>query len=324
MLPMLTVPDALVAAGLSVFVVPEWRSNGHDGQLVLADPWGVLLHHTADNGGLKSVWGSPDIRPDVPQPRANLWMPRDNSRYDVAVVSAGRAYHAGRNSSVALADVRAGRVGPSTPDARVRGLADDTNGNGVLVGLEVENWGDGQPLTDSQLRNLPRVCAVLLGVFGLGVGHLAHHRQVTERKPDMQWRGDIWAMTATVLAGKEGVLMALTDEQQDVVYRAAQQILGAVGYGQRDFAGTVEATLGVVQGLVNTLNTKAGALATAITDSKAAVLGAVAAVPTDHLSKDERALLASDIAALLDEHGVPVDSGALLDALAQRLTRSAA
>jgi len=75
------------------------------------------------------------------------------------------------------------------------------------------------------------------------------------------------------------VLMALTDAEQERVLRAADQILGAVGSGQRDFAGTIEATLGGVQGVYNLTN---------------AVRGLVAAVKasTDLQGDDEAHLLA--------------------------------
>src|SRR5215212_3990122 len=68
---MLDLPDALRAAGLRVFVTPDWKTNGH-GITLLDHPYGGVLHHTA-GFGLHSVYGLPDARPDVPQPRANLW-----------------------------------------------------------------------------------------------------------------------------------------------------------------------------------------------------------------------------------------------------------
>jgi len=201
-------PDALIREGLRPYVVSEWRTNGHDDQLLITDVWGTLLHHTADNAGLGSVWDPRgDRRPSVPQPRANAWVPRGLS-YDVAVVSSGRAYHAGDNSGAVLNEIRAGRISQYTLDAAQRGLADTSNGNGVLFGIEVENTGTGQPLTAKQLFVLPRVCAALCRLLGQSVGHIAHHRQATSRKPDMFWRGDIWGMTADILSQPPGASMS--------------------------------------------------------------------------------------------------------------------
>ena len=67
---------------------------------------------------------------------------------------------------------------------------------------------------------------------------------------------------------------------------------------------------------------KAGdtSLATAIGSAQAAVLGYLAAHPTEGMTDAERTELAGDIAAKLAAVGVPVDLDAVLDALATRLT----
>lgn len=305
----LGLPDALRAAGLSVHVVPEWRTNGHDGQLVLENPYGLLLHHTADNIGLKAVWceGCPDVRPDVPEPRAHLWLPRSSAAvgYDVAVVTAGRAYQAGTNSSVVHEDIRAGRVSAATADAAARGLEDDMNGNPHLLGLEVENLGDGQPLTEEQLRDLPRICAAVLRLFGWSVGHLAHHRQVTRRKPDMAWRGDIWSMTDAVLRGDD-------DVSYDDVVRALRDVLRlpggglAVPVGQVDNGNLAKILVGMAQQEVNRDAAEAAQLRALVAQSSpAAVADAVVAklppASTGGLTRDDVAAAVRDVLGSLND-----------------------
>lgn len=306
----LDLPDQLRHEGLTVYVVPQWRTNGHDGQLLLTDPWGHLLHHTADNAGLGSVWDpAGDRRPDVPQPRCNLWLPRAGD-YDVAVVSAGRAYHAGTNSAVALADVRAGRINADTPDAYLRGLVDDSNGNGHLLGTEVENRGDGQPLTDRQLRALPRVCAAVARTFGLSTGQIAHHRQVTRRKPDMAWRGDIWSMTAAVLAGEEPD-MPLTDADAKLVAKALVPYLQEITTG----GGNATDNNPLLQQLRDAEDAKFAALTAGLTGLAGDVAGVSAKVDALTVAGVDVPALAALLAPAVSEAVAP----AVADLLAKRL-----
>lgn len=200
---MLDLPEALRAAGLRVFVAPDWRTNGHDGIALLDAPYGGVLHHTA-GFGLHSVYGLPDARPSVPQPRCNLWTPRPGTQdFDIAVVCAGRAWHAGTNNSTAHADLRAGRFGPDTADAldRFGRDSDDLDAgftSAHTVGNEVESLGTvGVDYPDEQLDVVATAMQVCVRVFGWpGVGSWAHHRQLTFRKPDMSYRGDLWARAA--------------------------------------------------------------------------------------------------------------------------------
>lgn len=91
---------------------------------------------------------------------------------------------------------------------------------------------------------------------------------------------------------------------------------------------TANARLSALGSAVAAVGTKVGALGdneakilTAVTTQGAAVLAAVAAIPTDHLPDDQQQALADAIAAKVAELGVQVDSSALLDALAGRLTQ---
>lgn len=316
---MSALPTILRAENLTVHIVTEWLSNGHDGDQIIY-PYGILLHHTADNIGLKSVWNEsgPDIRSDVPQPRANLWLPRAGD-YDVAVVSAGRAYHAGRNSSVAHNDIKNNRCSLQMQDAVVRGLVDDMNGNPYLIGIEVENLGTTQELTDKQLDVLPRVCAALCKEFGWNTGRIAHHRQVTSRKPDMGWRGDIWTMTNNILQGNDD--MYWDEDKVNRVVRAADQVNTAIGQGQLSFSSTVKAVLGNLQSLINLVKSNDAGLASKVTDVNTAVVTLATAVNTQGWTDDQLQTVVNSLYELLQKSGLKadVDTNTLLDALKTRL-----
>jgi hypothetical protein len=254
---MLDLPAALRAAGLRVWVAPDWKTNGHGYSLI--KPFGGVLHHTA-GWGLRSVYGEPDARPDVPQPRCNLWTPRPGTQpYDIAVICAGRAWQAGTGRMQAYDRMRAGNFSVRTPDAAVLygRDSDDVDAGWTsehTLGNEVE-WNTGDPWTDRHLdvvATAMRVCADVLG--WPGVGCWANHRQLTWRKPDMDYRGDIWTRAANLANPQQEVFMALSDTEQTEVLKAARQINATVGAGQASFEGTVEAILKNTQSIFNNLN----------------------------------------------------------------------
>jgi hypothetical protein len=119
--------------------------------------------------------------------------------------------------------------------------------------------------------------------------------------------------------GFEGVDVAFSDDQARQLKAIYDQIVGAVGTGQHDFQGTIETTLGTVQHVVNLVNGSQTALSQSLTDMRSAVLASIAAVPTGHLTDDEREALAGEITTLLETHGITIDTAPLLDALATRI-----
>jgi hypothetical protein len=114
--------------------------------------------------------------------------------------------------------------------------------------------------------------------------------------------------------------MSLTADEHNWLQAVYRQVTGAVGVGQRDFQGTVKAVLGTVQGLVNLTGSHASVLGRAILSNEQAVLAAIAALPTAHLTIAEQQQVAHATAAKLAEQGVEVDDTALLDALSTDLT----
>jgi hypothetical protein len=252
---MLDLPAGFRAAGLTVWVAPDWRTNGHGYDLI--KPFGGVLHHTGGYG-LRSVYGLPDARPEVPQPRCNLWTPRPGTQpYDIAVICAGRAWQAGTGRMQAYDRMRAGNFSVRTPDAAaLYGRdSDDVDAGWTslhTLGNEVE-WAGGD-FPEGQLDVVATAMGACVKVFGWpGLGCWAHHRQLTFRKSDMAYRGDIWGRAAG-LANPQGVFMALSDTEQTEVLKAARQINATVGAGQASFEGTVEAILKNTQSIFNNLN----------------------------------------------------------------------
>jgi hypothetical protein len=215
---MLDLADAYRREGLRVLELSGWQNRGHSAGPI--SPRGGGWHHTADDIGVISVFNAngPDIRPDVPQPRANVWVPRDGD-HDLVLVCAGTAFHFGKGSRTALSLAWDGKVTLATPDAVDAQYPDDLDdtapGNDTMIGHEVQNLGDGQLLTDQQLRAIPRIAAAECRLFDWSTGHHMHHRQYTRRKPDMQWRGDLWSLTAAVLSGEEDGMASAEFEKLD-------------------------------------------------------------------------------------------------------------
>lgn len=156
-------------------------------------PIGVVNHHTATSG--PALTSCKKGRADLAGPLCHVNITRQGV---INVVCDGRANHAGKGSSVVAADVRAGRA--ITRDARDRSLADDTDGNTLFYGIEVDNDGIGEPLAGVQQDALVAVNATLIAHHKWSPNTCIHHRQWTRRKQDMRWRGDIPALVRFYLS----------------------------------------------------------------------------------------------------------------------------
>ena len=162
------------------------------------------------------------------------------------------------------------------------------------------------------------------------VAHLDTGAAITQYGGDttlgQPWDINVVADSTPLWGGTQEVtfLMALTDAEQDEVLQAARQINHAVGFGQTSFEKTIEAILSTVQTLVNEGRSQASNIIAAgqASDSQvqAAVLGYLTAHPsTVSLSDADKQSLVSGVVSAFQAHGVPVDAGALLDALNARL-----
>jgi hypothetical protein len=186
-----------------VNLADELRARGLDDVLVEIDGWqgrgtgraftpvGVLNHHDAMHDGVSWTRGVEVIRDGhsaLSGPLANFWA-EDDGR--IALVADGNCNHAGYGSSKALARVKAGL--PPLGDARDQaGYDNDVVGNTWFYGIEVHNAGvAGDPYESPQIGSLVRLNAALCDIHGWTGNRCWMHRQWTNRKPDMSWRGDL-------------------------------------------------------------------------------------------------------------------------------------
>jgi hypothetical protein len=112
--------DVLRAAGLTVVEIDGWKTRSRPESTGGFAPVGVLWHHTGDsaNGEKYAEWLAKVGRPDLPAPLCHLSIDRQGTVY---VIAAGRANHAGV--------------------AKASGSVAAGDGNGLYVGVEVQNTG---------------------------------------------------------------------------------------------------------------------------------------------------------------------------------------
>ena len=186
----------LAAALLSAGIIPtehgDWRHRG----IPTLTPQAIVLHHTAGAIGhpVPSLNVVLNGRTGIPGPLCNILIGRDAS---VHLIAAGKANHAGRNSRIALDEATHGLVTVSTRTAQARKLVDDTVGNSVTWGIEIEHSGTAaEPWTEAVLDMTARVCAALCRAQAWTPGHVTLHRNLTARKIDPFGSTDWWARTA--------------------------------------------------------------------------------------------------------------------------------
>jgi lysozyme len=100
----------------------------------------------------------------------------------------------------------------------------------------------------------------------------------------------------------------MTPDETRMLTFVYNQVAGAVGQGQLDFKGTMAATLGTVQGVVNLVKSQGGVLGGAITDGKTATLTAIATIPAAHLDNEQVLLIAAQVVEKMGPQitGVPL------------------
>ena len=175
------------AEGIRVREIGAWRSHVRPGTF---KPVGVMVHHTGDKGqgdsGLDVLrYG----RPDLNGPLCNA-SPRDDGT--LALLSAGRANHAGAGSKAVL-DRITHDLAPRGRAADL-GLADDLSGaNGLYYGLEVDNAGDGsEPYPTATIDTTVRACTALCREHRWTANRVLLHAEHTARKVD-------WSLPAVPL-----------------------------------------------------------------------------------------------------------------------------
>jgi hypothetical protein len=156
-------------------------------------------------------------RPGIPGPLANLYVSRDGR---VHVLAAGRANHFGPGAREVYERTLRDRA--PLGDAARLGLRDSVVGNGVYVGIEVENYGtaaDHYPRV--QIDHLERACAAICERRHWTANRCVQHREWTRRKLDMSYRGPLRQAVAALMSKEDLILDAATkayfDQQFELV-----------------------------------------------------------------------------------------------------------
>lgn len=148
----------LEAAGLTVVEVDGWQSRGSAN----FDPRGSVNHHTAGprTGVAPSLGVILNGRPDLPGPLANTYGARVE-RYEVYLVAAGRANHAGSGT--------------------FRGLM----GNSSVLGHEEEHSGRAdEPFSELRMDRAARIHAAFMWGKQTTSDYVCQHHEWTSRKID--------------------------------------------------------------------------------------------------------------------------------------------
>lgn len=186
----------LATAGLDVTAHPGWRTRG----AIDFAPQGIMLHHTAGPkvGDAPSLTSCLNGRPDLSGPLCHLLIARSG---EVHLIAGRRANHAGKGAMEVMAKLLAGE--PVEGDAKDHGYADAASGGPSFYGIEVENDGVGEHYPDEQIRVLIVACAAICRAYGWEAKRIIHHRQWTQRKIDMSYKGEIVAAIADEMALKK-------------------------------------------------------------------------------------------------------------------------
>ena len=329
--------DDCRADGLLVETVPDFLTNGHDGVKTLRDPSHGYLHHTVATV-LQSVywdrakrpgWPASEWRPEVPAPRANLYVARARKGgcrpgcpYDdqahLVFTSNGKAHHAGMANLSRIKLARAGRISAAVPTAKAAGLKDDFSGAGFeSVGMEID-WNVGEDWPADLLTVVCRAMNVAVDTFDWpGIGSWIQHEQATDRKTDLAYTGDIWALGEHI--GRQA-----PDAQEDDMQ--VPDLNAAAKLGQLDDFFTRQAQVSARYGLARgvDIRTAVAPLLAAISSAgvesgkrDAAVLAVLATLgKPQELSAEE---FAAALAPLLAEQGVTLSEATIARAVRTEL-----
>jgi len=200
---MANVLEVLQAAGLDVEAEPNWETARGSKWSFDHRPGGTLgmiVHHTAAGGTAEMPCRRICVsgRSSLPGPLVQLLLGRGPSP-KLLLISQNRCNHAGRGSSEVVKDLEQRRditaefdAGQGAYDARNLGRSSDySKGNGILWGVEVENDGVGEEYSAAQMKVLVKLCAAMCKWQGWDHNAIIHHREWTDRKIDMSYRGPL-------------------------------------------------------------------------------------------------------------------------------------
>lgn len=173
-------PERLQAAGLTVYVFPDWQEIGG-----YADHKALALHDTASSHFVLPKNDAAYIHHGSPiAPLYNVFI----DRYGVVwLICRNKTNNAGKISFKAYWEATIGKA--SEQKAADRGLYDDTTKNQGLFAISAQNDGVGEPWGEVMTRNMGIVTLITADCLNLDVGHCINHFALTRRKIDTSGNG---------------------------------------------------------------------------------------------------------------------------------------
>ncbi|XUZ24755.1 N-acetylmuramoyl-L-alanine amidase [Streptomyces sp. RMIT01] len=194
--------NALRAEGVKVSEHRSWRTHSRNHKGSWGPVHGVMIHHTVSSGDDSSVELCYNGHSALPGPLCHGVGRNDGT---VALVSAGRANHAGSGDDDVLRAVIAETALPAPNEA-------NTDGNARFYGLEIVNLGDNKDTyTKGQYRAAVLWAAALCRAHGWSERSVIGHKEWQPGKIDprgpieggggsfsmTQFRADVRAQLAT-------------------------------------------------------------------------------------------------------------------------------
>jgi hypothetical protein len=185
----------LRAEGIDVHEHSGWRTHNRDAATgkTFGPVYGVLIHHTAGHNDKEVCYNG---RSDLPGPLCHSWLGKTAGLW---MIGHGRANHAGLVDSDVIDALIAETTLPKDDYA-------DMDGNDLLYGLEMENYGDGKdPWPAEQYAIAVKWAAALCRKHGWTEKSVAGHKEVQPGKVDPTFdMDDFRAAVKVQLATKPG------------------------------------------------------------------------------------------------------------------------
>jgi hypothetical protein len=173
---------ALERFGVDVIEISGWRTHNRDDATgkTFGPVHGVMVHHTA-GGEMGAVSFCKNGSAELPGPLCHGVITKDGRCH---LVGWGRVNHAGGGDPDVLAAVKAGRHPLPKPNAH-EGSPGAVDGNGVFVGFECVNRGDGKdPWPIEQLDGMKRAVAAVCWLYGWSARSALRHMDWSDWKSD--------------------------------------------------------------------------------------------------------------------------------------------
>jgi len=190
-----TILTVLRAEGIDVHEHSGWRTHNRDAATgkTFGPVHGVLIHHTAGHDDMEYCYRGSSA---LPGPLCHSWLGKTAGLW---MIGHGRANHAGLVDSDVIDALIAETTLPRDDYA-------DMDGNDLLYGLEMENYGDGKdPWPASQYAIAVKWAAALCRKHGWTEKSVAGHKEVQPGKIDPTFdMDDFRAAVKVQLATKPG------------------------------------------------------------------------------------------------------------------------